>query len=45
MSEMTLKKKLGTFRAFDVVVIDLLEDKVALTDEIERVDNFKKRRF
>ena len=42
MLEMTLKKKLGTFKALDAVVIDLIEDEVALTDEIERADNFKK---
>ena len=45
MFEMTLKEKLETMKALDTKVIDLIEDKEALADEIEWADNLKEGNF
>ena len=45
MLDMTLKEKLGTVKALNAEVIDLIEDEEALADEIERADNFNEGIF
>ena len=45
MLEMTLNKKLGTVKALDAEVIDLIEDDEALAGETERADNLKEGIF
>ena len=43
--QLTLKEKLETIKNLDAEIVDLIDDKTALTEEIEQTDSYKETIF